>query len=278
MHRHAIRPCEPFTHAEPPSITCSTRLPPKRDCLLSESPKSPPVTMATDLTSSQRRTLQQWGVKVNDLLYKASRDGCSPAAFHQKCDNKGPTLTLLHNTAGFVFGGCTFASWTSAGSYANDPKAFLFQLQAKGTASQLRLPVAGNGGNAIYCHAQYGPTFGSGHDLRVFGANQTFTKVNNTYFQLNGSCNLGNVYTASGQDTASFVGSDFNMTEIQVFSINGEQAAASLPNYFRVCMRSCMCVWVLVHAHARVHAYVCVCVRVRACTCASMYANMCACV
>ena len=29
------------------------------------------------------------------LLYRASRDGCAAAAFHEKCDNKGATIVIV---------------------------------------------------------------------------------------------------------------------------------------------------------------------------------------
>lgn len=39
------------------------------------------------------------------LLYRSSRDGRSSRDFHSKCDNKGPTLTLVETTEGFLVGG-----------------------------------------------------------------------------------------------------------------------------------------------------------------------------
>ena len=40
------------------------------------------------------------------LLYQASRDGFAAAVFHSKCDNKGPTVTIVN-----IFGGFTEQSW-----------------------------------------------------------------------------------------------------------------------------------------------------------------------
>ena len=40
------------------------------------------------------------------LLYRASRDGHNTAAYHARCDGKGPTLTALRSGNGCVFGGC----------------------------------------------------------------------------------------------------------------------------------------------------------------------------
>ena len=48
------------------------------------------------------------------LLYRGSRDGWRSSDFHNCCDNKGPTVTLIkvENTYGkYKFGGYTDQSW-----------------------------------------------------------------------------------------------------------------------------------------------------------------------
>ena len=40
-----------------------------------------------------------------NLLYKLTRDGDSSSSFHNKCNNKGNTLTLLKTTRGYRSGG-----------------------------------------------------------------------------------------------------------------------------------------------------------------------------
>ena len=49
------------------------------------------------------------------LLFRASRDGFAAAAFHSKCDNKGPTVTIV-KSGNNIFGGFTEASWSSPSS------------------------------------------------------------------------------------------------------------------------------------------------------------------
>ncbi|ETO13190.1 hypothetical protein RFI_24186 [Reticulomyxa filosa] len=39
------------------------------------------------------------------LLLRASKDGFDSATFHRKCDNKGPTVVIVHSHLGHVFGG-----------------------------------------------------------------------------------------------------------------------------------------------------------------------------
>ena len=44
------------------------------------------------------------------LLFRASRDGFAGQTFHSKCDNKGPTITVVKSGAN-IFGGFTEISW-----------------------------------------------------------------------------------------------------------------------------------------------------------------------
>ena len=46
------------------------------------------------------------------LLFRASRDVFAASAFHSKCDNKGPTITVV-KIGGNIFGGFTENAWTS---------------------------------------------------------------------------------------------------------------------------------------------------------------------
>ena len=46
------------------------------------------------------------------LLFRASRDGFAAETFHSKCDNKGPTVTIV-KSGNNIFGGFTEVPWTS---------------------------------------------------------------------------------------------------------------------------------------------------------------------
>jgi len=65
-----------------------------------------------------------------ELLYSGTRDGSTANIFHNKCDNKGPTLCLYQNDKNNIFGGFASISWTSAqsGIYFSAPESFLFTL------------------------------------------------------------------------------------------------------------------------------------------------------
>jgi hypothetical protein len=49
------------------------------------------------------------------LLWRASRDGGTPADFHRLCDMRGPTITLVKDTTGCVFSGYTSLAWGLGG-------------------------------------------------------------------------------------------------------------------------------------------------------------------
>ena len=59
-------------------------------------------------TEKRRRRLR--------LLFRASRDGFLASTFHSKCDNKGPTVTIVQSEEN-IFGGFTEESWSS--KYSN---------------------------------------------------------------------------------------------------------------------------------------------------------------
>ena len=95
-----------------------------------------------------------------ELLYKATRDGDSSSAFHNKCNGKSPTLTLVKTSNGYRCGGFTNTPWDSSGNYKKDNNAFVFFFFS-------RNKYMSTNDNSIYCNSSYGPTFGNGYDLRL---------------------------------------------------------------------------------------------------------------
>ena len=72
------------------------------------------------------------GVRCSSLelkmLFSTNVHGWSDvAAFHQNCDNVGPTLVLIRDCSGISYGGYTCVSWSSTSSYYQadrDPMRF----------------------------------------------------------------------------------------------------------------------------------------------------------
>jgi hypothetical protein len=104
--------------------------------------------------------------EASNLLYKASRDGWTPAAFHQRCDNKGATYTRAIINDGREIGAYTSLSWDSNAGWQDDTTAFLYDGTSKYTAEKGHW---GPGKYATYMNAGYFPTFGGGHDMYIAG-------------------------------------------------------------------------------------------------------------
>ncbi|ETN98362.1 hypothetical protein RFI_39147 [Reticulomyxa filosa] len=65
------------------------------------------------------------------LLYRASHDGFAAKQFHDKCNAKGPTLTvLLSEDYNHVFGGYISVSWTGTNTWKSDTNAFLYLIRS----------------------------------------------------------------------------------------------------------------------------------------------------
>ena len=103
------------------------------------------------------------------LLFRSSRDGTTAAAFHRHCDRKGPTLTLIKDTDGNVFGGYAGVEWGGGANWTclNDPAAFLFTVVNPHADQPALFPSKANG-RSIRCDSSAGPDFGN--DMYVTGA------------------------------------------------------------------------------------------------------------
>ncbi|MFO0005808.1 MAG: TLD domain-containing protein [bacterium] len=61
------------------------------------------------------------------LLYKSTLHGFSSAAFHSRCDNQGPTVSLILSDKNRTFGGYAQVSWESKNmSISGSGKSFVF--------------------------------------------------------------------------------------------------------------------------------------------------------
>lgn len=147
------------------------------------------------------------GKKFN-LLYRAGRDGWAPSHFHRSCDNKGATLVVVQSEVGYIFGGYTRISWKSAGSYLRDDNAFLFMIQNLSGFCPVKISLYADGRRAhsILDRADYGPTFGTGHDLLLQGRS--------------GSSTLGHTFQNPGPGNYPFTGtSTFTLEQMEVFAV-----------------------------------------------------------
>ena len=161
-----------------------------------------------------------------NLLYRATRDGFSAKAFHQKCDNYHNTLTIIKTNGNYVFGGYTSALWNEVPSgWINDPTAFIFSLRRNGVFNDQKFVISSNtwqNDYAIFGSSGSGPTFGGGFDIHICD-NSNIASCSSSYFCITfvcpGECinssdswNCGRSYLAGSYD-------GWLTTEIEVFQL-----------------------------------------------------------
>ena len=115
-------------------------------------------------------------IRKFNFLFRASDHQFSAKKFHEHCDDKGCTLTIIKSNHGNIFGGYTSKSWKSdrLTTSKSDRRAFLFLIKSNDESIQikcpllLRLPIYGyKPKHAIYCLNQNGPVFGNGFDIVI---------------------------------------------------------------------------------------------------------------
>lgn len=62
------------------------------------------------------------------LFFCASEHNFSAKKFHELCDGKGPTITIIRSTSKHLFGGYASISWNSNNSCSSAPGSFLFSI------------------------------------------------------------------------------------------------------------------------------------------------------
>uniref|UniRef100_A0A8C4HNF7 TLDc domain-containing protein n=1 Tax=Dicentrarchus labrax TaxID=13489 RepID=A0A8C4HNF7_DICLA len=152
------------------------------------------------LTKSQQETIcSKLGRVKLQLLYKASIHGFTGAAFHQRCDNRCPTVSVGYNSSGYVFGGYTKQPFSQSGQYVHDDQAFLFTFSGE---QLIKYPVT-TPVYAVKMMANSGPYFGEA--LVLVNGSQPIVYNN-----------PGNYYTFNA---AQMHGNNLNLTECEVYQV-----------------------------------------------------------
>ncbi|RGB35293.1 hypothetical protein C1646_667821 [Rhizophagus diaphanus] len=99
--------------------------------------------------------------KLN-LLYRASRDGNTPLAFHAKCDNKGATIIIARvKNSKQIVGGYNPLFWDSSNSCNSTKNSFLFSFTDKNDLQSAKVVYSKGDLNSIRSYSQWGPVFGT---------------------------------------------------------------------------------------------------------------------
>ena len=179
------------------------------------------------LNESQRKNefiqkILEWsGYKKMELIYRGSRDGTKSKNFHDKCDNKGPTIVLCKNDKGNIFGGYCPIHWKSEGGFQSNSESFIFTLTNIYNIEPTKFN-RGNDQNHIYFGIDYGAWFGNYGNVGFY---QDYSLNNNCY------CTFGqyNSYIDSlGKGKSIFTGNlnnnnnqsgNYKFNEIETFKL-----------------------------------------------------------
>ncbi len=150
-----------------------------------------------------------------ELIYRASKDGGTSNDFHNKCDNKGPTICLYKNEKGNIFGGYASISWDkNVCNYRSAPDSFIFTLTNIHNIQPTKFPNSIHQQYSLYFSNGYGPTFGGGHDICINSDFMNATHYAN--FPHSYQDNLGKRYSIFCGQQNNY---NFKLKELEVFKL-----------------------------------------------------------
>jgi hypothetical protein len=111
-----------------------------------------------------------------ELLLRGSRDGFSPNKFHELCNNKSNTVTLIKiKGTEEIIGGYNPLEWKSSSYWCKTNDSFIFSFKNKNINDAIISNVV-NVSNAIYCVPHCGPYFGN--DIIIWSSKGEFADYN----------------------------------------------------------------------------------------------------
>ncbi|RIA80631.1 TLD-domain-containing protein [Glomus cerebriforme] len=138
-----------------------------------------------------------------DLLYRVSRDGGTIKAFHNKCDNRGPTIVIIKiKGSEQIIGGYNPFEWDSSDKYKYTTDSFIFSFTDRRNTETAKMGY-NNGNNSIGCCLNYGPIFGGNF----------YCQNDGTLWTINGACS--NYYSnIDGLPTGSIRVDDYEVFQV----------------------------------------------------------------
>ena len=184
--------------------------------------------MDSDILSAEspefRKTLAKWLPVTGNwsVCWRMTRDGNKSEIFHQRCDLKVPTLTVvkvLMKHKSFIFGGFATAKWAATKDFVvSPPGSFLFSLCNNDNLPPFNLPLINpNDTGAMLRNTDSGPNFGIGPDLSI--ADKIVDQATNRALNV---ANIGHSYqTPSGytkneRKTQSLLAGSLYFTPVEV--------------------------------------------------------------
>ena len=113
--------------------------------------------------------IYEWiGNRKMELLYRGTRDGMTCEDFHNKCDSKGETISIIKSDKGYIFGGFASISWGNSGRWQSAPDSFLFTLTNIYNIEPTKFPSQKKDKKEIDYNSDFGIAFGEAHDLSLY--------------------------------------------------------------------------------------------------------------
>ena len=167
------------------------------------------ILMGNDDFNLIKYWINRGNIKLN-LIYKATVDSDFSNAFHEKCDDHAPTITIVKTDQGLRFGGFTTKTWNCDQECKKDDEAFLFSMDYRKKYPIQRYTECG-----IYCNREYGPTFGEGFDLCLC----------DNYMGVNGSYSNFPTSYGKGNPTNELTGKNpnFRIADVEVYQVGYEE-------------------------------------------------------
>jgi len=178
--------------------------------------------MSGRLTKEHKKQLEIWigkGKRNFELIFSLTKDGGTAQAFHDKCNNQGPTVTVVYNDHNSIYGGYASQSWNRTNAHITDAEAFLYQLEYSRDVKRNKFPVK-NAQKALYCHTNYGPVFGSNSAPDMWTYNTAVFE--NGIFKICGDMiGFETNYDSIGVKAADVNNGSSRVVDIEVYRVTG---------------------------------------------------------
>ena len=175
------------------------------------------------LTESKRKDeflekIYEWcNCSKYELIYRGTRDGPTSSIFHEKCDDKGPTICLYLNEKGNIFGGYSSISWKKDDGTCSAKDSFIFTLTNIFGIEPTKFKDKNTGKN-VHHQPGYGPSFGEHKsDISVFENFLNGESYSVFPEQYNDTAGKGRSIFTGNTDSGK---AEFNIKEIEVFKVN----------------------------------------------------------
>jgi len=164
------------------------------------------------LSPAQQDAVRAWFPSGKwERVYVGLRDGFDCFQFHGKCDEIGPTFTVIKCQEDHsIVGGYTSVSWQSnANLQVTDPCAFIFSARAASTSLD-KFDIKPEKANRAICHIPTcGPVFGEG----LLGKGHDLIISNNANQNARSYLQIGKSFASAVKTRLSF----FTVQDIEVF-------------------------------------------------------------